>query len=556
MTNIDPSQPSGPPPPSGPEPLPVTPPAPTPSAVPPATAGAPEPRSPGGSSGIDLSSPQRQSPIAALFLVLGFVRSIGIFQIVIAGGFILSRSPSILALAIGVLIVGSILLGIALLGWWRYTFSVQEGELRVENGVLSRHRLTLPLDRIQSVSIEQKFLHRLVGLVEVTADSAGTATSEFRLQAVQREVAEALQSVASDYRTATAVADTDAAVDQPVLGADGQSVVSAPAPAVEERVIVRRTPRELIKIALTFFPLTGLAVLAPLIAIGDDLREFIPFDAPEITVNPGLWLLWFVPLAIVAVLLVGLLLNIGSSFLRNWDLTVTQTAAGLRRNAGLLSKTSTASSIPRLQIIRVSQNWVARMVGIRTVSLVGVNSAVPGQTGGAGGGTVVVPGSSAKDAEELRKIALDGATGVPELDRLIHPIDTFRETRNITFMIIPVIVGLFFVVAWWPLLLLLLIPWRWAIVRRQTRLRRWGFSDDAIADRRELFGVTTNETLLRKINTITIRQAYFEKTRDLATISFVLAGGNVTIGSIPLADAKALRDRALYVAETDRRAFM
>ena len=213
-------------------------------------------------------------------------------------------------------------------------------------------------------------------------------------------------------------------------------------------------------------------------------------------------------------------------------------------------------SIPRLQIIRVSQNWVARMVGIRTVSLVGVNSAVPGQTGGAGGGTVVVPGSSAKDAEELRKIALDGATGVPELDRLIHPIDTFRETRNITFMIIPVIVGLFFVVAWWPLLLLLLIPWRWAIVRRQTRLRRWGFSDDAIADRRELFGVTTNETLLRKINTITIRQAYFEKTRDLATISFVLAGGNVTIGSIPLADAKALRDRALYVAETDRRAFM
>ena len=167
-----------------------------------------------------------------------------------------------------------------------------------------------------------------------------------------------------------------------------------------------------------------------------------------------------------------------------------------------------------------------------------------------------MPGCSEEQADELRQIALDGADGVSAYDRLVSPVATFQQTRNASFVIVPLIIGLWFVRPWWPLLLLILIAWRWAIVRRQTRLRRWGISDDAVADRRELFGFHSNETLLRKINSITIRQSRFERKRDLATIAFVLAGGNVTIGMIPIDEAKALRDRALYVAETDRRAFM
>ena len=85
--------------------------------------------------------------------MLKAVRSIGIVQIIFGVGFVLSRSPSIVALLVGAIIVVLISLVIAGLSWWRYTFSVQEGELRVENGVLSRDRLTVPLDRVQGVSL-------------------------------------------------------------------------------------------------------------------------------------------------------------------------------------------------------------------------------------------------------------------------------------------------------------------------------------------------------------------------------------------------------------------
>ena len=508
---------------------------------------------------IDLSVPQRQSPIAAVFLVLKAVRSIGIVQIIFGVGFVLSRSPSIVALLVGAIIVVLISLVIAGLSWWRYTFSVQEGELRVENGVLSRDRLTVPLDRVQGVSIEQKFLHRLVGLVEVTADTAGAAQAEFNLSAVSRPVAEALQKVASDHRAETAAAAASAVPASMTTGAVDAVAEAFSPPSLEpyERVILKRTPGEIIKLGLTTFPLAGLVLIGPLVAIAFEFEDRIDIPVPDVDFNPGLWLVWAVPLLILGIFLLGALLNIAQSFLSLWDLTITETGSGLRRNAGLLSKSSTASSIPRIQIIRVRQPPAGRVVNMRELTLVGVNrlsAAAP--SGRFGVGPIVVPGCTESQVAELRSIALDGAAGVNVLDRKVSPQQVFKETRNATVFVTILIIGLWFIAAWWPLLLLLLIPWRWAVVKRQTRLRRWGISHDAVADRRELVGNVSNETLLRKINSISIQQSLFERKRDLATVSFVLAGGNVTIGMIPLAEAKAVRDRALFIAETDRRAFM
>ena len=133
---------------------------------------------------MNLEQPQRQSILAIVFLAARTIRQVGIVQIVIAGGFLISRSPSLVVLIAGVLVIGAIFMAIATLRWWRYTFMVHNGELRVDRGVLSRDTLTVPLDRVQSVSIEQKFLHRVVKLVQVSLDTAGTSNAEFTFDAI------------------------------------------------------------------------------------------------------------------------------------------------------------------------------------------------------------------------------------------------------------------------------------------------------------------------------------------------------------------------------------
>lgn len=506
---------------------------------------------------VDLSTPQRQSPLAAVFLVIKAIRAIGVVQIAIGVGFVISQSRSIALIAIGALIIALILLVLSLLSWWRYTFFLQDGELRVESGVLSRNRLTLPLDRVQSVSIEQKFLHRIVGLVEVTADTAGTALSEFNLSAVNRPVAEAIQTAAADHRVLVGTAPPLG--DAPVTSglADGEyGPAIPPPPAQPERVLIKRSPMALIKIALTTVPIYALAVLAPLFAVGGDLIDNLPFDLPEITVEVGSWLFWFVPLALFLVAVFGMLLNIVAVLLREWDLTITQTAAGLRRNAGLLSKTSTASSIPRIQSLSETQNVLERWVGIRSMRLEGVSSVSLSGTGSAGG-TIAIDGCTPDEVEMLREIVFDGDEPVAVLDQTVSHLEIYKQTRNTTVAVLLLILGLFWSpIGAWALLFALIVPLTWWSTRRSTLRRRWGINAQAIADRHEFFGYRSTETLLRKTNSATVRQSLFERKRDLATVSLKLANGQVSIGMIPLAQAQAIRDQAIYVAETDTRAFM
>ena len=81
-------------------------------------------------------------------------------------------------------------------------------------------------------------------------------------------------------------------------------------------------------------------------------------------------------------------------------------------------------------------------------------------------------------------------------------------------------------------------------------------SSASIADRSEFLGWRSQEALLRKVNGVTVRQSLFERTRGLATVRLRMAGSSISIGMIPVTQALAIRDRALYVAETDRRSPM
>ena len=165
-----------------------------------------------------IGEPQRQSLLAIVFLALRFIRNIGIVQIVVGIGFVLTRSPSLLLVVFGVIVIGGVLLLIATLNWWRYTFYVADGELRVMRGVLSQQELTVPLDRVQSVSIEQKLLHRVVGLVQVSLDTAGTSAAEFTIDAVDQEIAASLQAAAADHAARKARDAAMVAAPPPIAG--------------------------------------------------------------------------------------------------------------------------------------------------------------------------------------------------------------------------------------------------------------------------------------------------------------------------------------------------
>ncbi len=115
-----------------------------------------------------------------------------------------------LPLLIGAIVLGSTtqnplwsLLGVGLIvalglaRWFTTSYRIDEQELSLRSGVLQRNELSLPRNRIRSVSTEARLLHRLLGLtvLRVSTGQEAKGESEFRLDAVRAEQVAELRSV-------------------------------------------------------------------------------------------------------------------------------------------------------------------------------------------------------------------------------------------------------------------------------------------------------------------------------------------------------------------------
>lgn len=472
---------------------------------------------------IDLSVPQRQSPLAIVFLGLRILRSLGIAQIVIVVLFIM-RAPFNGALSVLPFVLIVAFGGFSALAWWRYTFQVLDDELVVTKGIVRVVRLNVPIERIQSIAIEQQLLHRLTGLVKVAVDTAGSNEAEFSIDAVARPVAEELQR-----RAVTAVptpVKIGSALPPPMLA--------------EDRVVFTHDGRRLLAMALTMWPLTGLLVLGPLLAFGGDLFNRLPDVG--LGDQPFRW--WWVPVGIACFIVFSVVLNIIRVFLQDWELSLRASATSLRRTSGLLSRMNTASSVDRIQMVTSAQNPLQRRAGLRNIEL-----ATVGQR------NLSVDGCD--DAQFTTVLTLAAVTPIDELllDRRIHPAAVWLAVRNATVVCALLTGALFWLIGWWSPLVLSSIPLVWATTRLNVANFRWGLGQQ-LANSSHVLSLRTAQALLHKTNAVTVTQSIFERRRGLGRVQLATASGAISIGMIPIEEAQAARDTILHAVETDTRSWM
>lgn len=476
---------------------------------------------------IDLRIPQRQSPLAIVFLAIRIVRSLGIAQLIV-GALFLFRAP----LAGWMLVIPFVVIlafgAFSALSWWRYTFQLIDGELIVGKGVLSVDRLTVPVDRIQSLGIDQELLHRITGLVKVSVDTAGSSEAEFTIDAVSRSVAEELQKQAVTSKPISASA--------PIAGG-----LDAPA-AAEDRVVFTHDGGRLVRAALTMWPLTGLIILGPLFAFGDQFLQQIESRVGDVDVDSSQFVWWWVPVGAAVFLTLSVILNIARVILADWQLTLRANATSLRRTSGLLSRTSKASSVSRVQVVSSGQNPLQQRANLRTVGLSTI-----------GEGDLALIGCDDDQFDIVRGLA--GSSSSVALDRRIDPAEIFLAVRNITVVLTVVAFVGWFTFGWWALLVYLAVPLVWLTQRRHVRNFRWGL-DSELATFTHVFDNATRQALLRKTNAVRVTQSIFQRRRELGYVHLVTGAGTISVGMIPIREAHAVRDHILATAESDPRPWM
>jgi putative membrane protein len=224
----------------------------------------------------------------------------------------------------------AVALGASFVRWMRFRWRVAGDALVIEEGLITRKRRVLPLERIQTVELVRPLPHRLLGVVELRVEAGGSGASEGRLDALRPDVARRLRAT--------------------LLG----EPVQAPP---RGDVLARATPWTLVLAGLTG---GRVGVVAALLGFGDELlgdRFEQLFALPQRLGVAGI-----VGLVIV-LLLVGFLISLAATVFAFWGLELRADDEALFVRRGLLEQRLDTLPRRRIQALVVEENLVRRLIG-------------------------------------------------------------------------------------------------------------------------------------------------------------------------------------------------
>ena len=422
------------------------------------------------------------------------------------------------------------LFGVAIpiaLGLLRYlttSFRINSGRIELKRGLLNRHVLSTPVDRVRTVDLTSSVIHRLLGLTKVRIGTGTASTSDedrIDLDGLPLERARALR--AELLRTSTA---DDEVTDEV---APERDVVTF------DRSWVR------------FAPLTGSGVVIGAAALGAAsqlLQATGSFERvnPETVDLPGLSLVVLVPLLVLAVLVVISLLSIGGYLVTNWGFRLTRSrgAATWHLTRGLFTTRETTLDDDRLAGVNLSEP-----IGLRLASGARLSAIVTGLSRSQQGSSTLVPPAPRGVVERVAGEVLDTPLPV-DADLLAHGPRAAR--RRWTRALLPALVVAGACVATlpvgaplWLLVGLLAVPV--AALLAWDRARSLGHALVAGHLVARSGSVVRRRRILEVDHVIgwNLRATWFQRRAGLTTLVATMAGGNQAVEVLDVPEDEAVR---------------
>jgi putative membrane protein len=435
----------------------------------------------------------------------------------------------------------------SVLRYLAFRYRVDDDGIRIRDGVLRRKETRIRLDRIQGISTEQNFVYRVLGLVTLSFDTAGSGSSEGVLPAVALAEAESLGNMIDATPTPREANDEqrqDAAV---------------------QHLLMKLGWRDNVRIGLADGrALVLLAFLGPLLERAGDRAEILIANSIEDAAGTLERLGTAAGAAIVAgllfaVLVVFALLSILAAFLRYHDFRLYHSGERLRSTGGLLTRQENVMRIAKVQILSVRQSVMLRLFGRLRIVLKQARSASRDRSSK----HFVVPLATPAFADEFASLVFapeaSGIDADPWRPDFARVSTYYLRARLFLTAVVSAAAGVLLLVlqagtagAW----ALLLVPAGSLLAYQSWRRLAFRFDRDAIVRRSGLLGVQLDTILYRKVQRVSIRQSWFQRRRKLADLKLYTASGPISIPYLGEELARQLRDYTLYRVQTSRKAWL
>jgi putative membrane protein len=428
----------------------------------------------------------------------------------------------------------------ALLRFIFFRFYIQNGQLIIKQGAINKKTITLPLNKIQAIHIEQSFLLRLFNAAKISFDTPGSEKMEARIDAISMEKAAALRSYILDQAA-------------PATAEAGELPVLEPVP---ERVVLQPGLKDLLKLSITNNHFEALGLLFGFaLSLYDNLRDIVSYQLTqwfehlpqEMAQSSAILIITLLLLLVFAAVVISTV----RVFLQYFNYKVIQAGKGWKIGGGLISTQQRLIPFNKIQFLSWRANWLRKKINFYILHL------------------------NAAGAEDVKKklqisIPVTNAGFLPVIARPYYempdtalPVYGIQKAfvyRRVLLVAMPVTVVvcvlLYFAVAnffWLGLLLLPYFIFNYWLVYKKFEFK---LTADALQINKGKLGVHTILLKWAKVQQVQVQQSLYQQRHQLASLCFITAAGNVLLPYITLAQAQQIKNYVLYKVESSNEGWL
>lgn len=396
----------------------------------------------------------------------------------------------------GASVVILLMLVFGILHWYRYTYRVENGELRIEYGVFIRKKRFIPIERIQTIDVSAGIIQRIFGLVKLQVETAGGGMqAEAVLTAIKEDEAKQLREILSRSK----------------------SHQEEETETQDSRSAYQISSKELLVLASTSGGI-GI-VISGVLAFLSQFAEYLPFEKLYNTIEKyvSLSILFYIIVLIAVFLLISWFVGILIMTLRYANFTVVKRDDELFITRGLIEKKQTTIPLTRIQAIRIGENLIRQPLGYATVY---IESAGGSLDKGEDFSTVLFP--------LIKKSAINDLLQHFVPDYQMQDIENYVPEKAkwrymfrgmlIFIIFVPAIVTLSYVFSSWGYLAMLLLPIGAILGYSRYKVAGWSIVNDQLTLQFRFISKITVLHHKKRIQSMDKKQSFLQRKKELGSV--------------------------------------
>ena len=430
----------------------------------------------------------------------------------------------------------------AYLVYKNFQFKIENNHFILKSGILNKTNTSIAFHRIQNINFKQNIVQQIIGVFEVSIETAGSSNTEIAIKALSLEKAKALKEIITN----------NVEFDSEILTNENS------------KPFVRIDFLELFKVSLTENHLQNLFLFfAVLLGFFQQIEQIIDsfgkassldgfIEARTNTVSTSFL---FIIILLFSLILIAFLSSFVRIFLVHFNLSAYLKEDAFEINQGLFTKKTIVLKKQKVQNITISTNPFKKLVGISYITF---KQTVSGEINKKKNKLIRIVGCK-KEQVALIKKSLFSVDEIENSKKMFSNSYYKRRLLFISFFIVTTIyVALYFILneATFLYSLILIIPLVLFLIGKKVKKRFYKITDTMLLVSKGVFETHLTYLEIFKVQNIKMKQTIFQERNNVADLILQTAAGKIKIPSINLEDAIKIYNHTLYKVETSKTSWM